>query len=819
MKQFNIFYDGIGNINPSGEIEIQRFLELIKIDSPLLKKIREEKDKDKKNELKAKLSYVTFSGTFTKRGNENLIKSSGLCHLDIDGIDTQEDLQKAKEKVKKDKFTHGSFVSPSGKGLKIVVKIPPVKNNDEYKESWLAVAKHYGFKKFNDKSIKDIARACYLSYDAHPFFNKNSEVFTDKIVEDVDETLGENTNNKEKDTSGSGLEYRRVIALLRSGKSKEEIYKDLQNYRKWASSDDKYKNYTFEKAKKYVEKENGGKRKSEAEVLLENPVPEFKSLGIGIHTNKDGEEYFYIGTKVYRGTKGTDGIVRSSKDIKINFYPLGDKDNPLPNEIKREGINYRYPFISEVLDYTWSNNKTPYSIKEFCFGKNKKVSLEECYKDTYKNFKKFMDYQDENMYISKSCDILKSFFLPCFEAMGRTFDNAEKGSGKTRTALLYDLQMFNPIMSADISKASMFRIIEGTSASLIIDDFDAINDEQKLEQTQIIRTGYKRGLKTIRSGKDRGFTPEPFNIFNSMLINNVGGLDEITQDRCNTYYLIKSTNKKIQDKKIKPSDYKWKLERDKKYYSAMLHWKKVKKTYENLEVAGLSGRELEKIASILTIGKLVLDKKKYDNLVSYELNKLEQEKDKDVSGDWLFIALKHIVEILNLKTDVEKENGFWLRLDELVKVIMQQNYASLDDKNFNRTKHAISVYLGKVFRNTPLFKSGKVHGGFVKYELKGKNVKKFIDIRNYTKYFIKEELESLSIQSIQSIQPNLSIQSIQSNKIKENNKNTHKNDINGEVGEVGEVGSKSPFEKNNSKKTPIQREMNFSHLKMGEILE
>ena len=358
------------------------------------------------------------------------------------------------------------------------------------------------------------------------------------------------------------------------------------------------------------------KKKNYAKELLENQIPEFKSLGIGIHTNSEGEEYFYIGTKVYQGSKGSNAIIRSIGDVKIDYYPFGSKEDPQPNEVRREGINYRYPFIAEILDYTWSNDGTPYSIKAFCFEEKKEIELKECYEDTHINFKSFMDYQEDMMYVSKSCDVLSSYFLPCFEAKGRTFDNAEKGSGKTRTALLYDLQMFNPLMSADIPKAAMFRIIEGTSASLIVDDFDAIGDEQKQDQIQIIRTGYKKGLKTIRCGRDGGFTPQPYNIFNSTLINNVGGLDEITQDRCNTYNLIKSTDKKLQDKKLNDKDYKWKFQRDKKYYAAMLHWKKVKETYEELIVEGVSGRNLEIIAPIITIAKLVLDKKTFDKLIS-----------------------------------------------------------------------------------------------------------------------------------------------------------------------------------------------------------
>lgn len=481
------------------------------------------------------------------------------------------------------------------------------------------------------------------------------------------------------------------------------------------------------------------KVKSYVEGLLENKEPEFKSLGIGIHTDIKGEEYLYFGSKVYKGSKSTDAIVKSTREIKVNYFPFSEEDNSLPNEIKQEGINYRYPFIASVLDYTWSNDSSEYSVKQFCFGEKLNPSLKECYEDTYTNFKEHMDFQDEEMYISKSCSVVSSYFLPVFDAKARDYDNAEKGSGKTRDATLYSLQMFNPLMTSDIPKAAMFRIIEGTSASLIIDDFDSIGEEQKVDQIQIIRTGYKKGLKTVRCGRDSGFTPQPYSIYNSMVINNVGGLDDITQDRCNVYYLVKSTNKKVQDKRLDEKNKKWQIQRDKKYYSALLHWKDVRDTYNNLKIEGAYGRDLEKIAPIITVAKLVLDEKTLKKLIKYEINKLEVQKDRDVSSDWLFIALQDLVKIMADSTENEQKMGVAVRADRLVRGVLHQLY-SKEDRDYEKKRRGISNYLGKTFKNTPLFESSKVHGGFVQYIFTAKNLNKFIEIRDYTNYFTDNEL-------------------------------------------------------------------------------
>jgi hypothetical protein len=524
-----------------------------------------------------------------------------------------------------------------------------------------------------------------------------------------------------------------------------------QLYLKWAEEKNtKLKQEQEEENKTIVSKNNG-----RIKYLLETEKPEYKSLGCGIHTDPNtNEEFMYFGTKVYEGNFGDDAIITSDNKVLVAFKE--------ENQIRQVGINYRFPFFESVLDYSWSNNKTEYSINKFIFGEQKKVDLKECYEDTLNNEINFMDYQEDMMYVSKSCDIESSYYLPVFETKGRTFDNAEKGSGKTKGAMLYDLQMFNPIMSADMSGASYFRIIESTSASIIIDDFDAVEEEKKQSQIQVMRTGYKKGQKAVRVSEGKIKIPEAFNIFNSMIINNVGGLDEITQDRCNTYQLIKSTNTEKINRRINDKEPKWLIQRDKKYYCALQNWKLVRDTYDNLKVEGINGRDLERVAPILTIGKIVLDEDTFNQLLEYEKKKIEEHKDRDVSSDWLFMALKKSVEILIDASQSDKETGVWVRLDELVSKIMTDNYDP-SNRDYDKTKKYISIYLGKIFKNTPLFQSGKVHGGFVRYLFEPTKLIKFLEIRDYLNYFNESELIRalpLSIQSNQSHPTILSIQSI-----------------------------------------------------------
>jgi hypothetical protein len=75
-----------------------------------------------------------------------------------------------------------------------------------------------------------------------------------------------------KDTSRSGLEYRKVLALLRKGKSREGIYKEMAAYSKWSTSPEQYKTETFEKAETFYLNEIEPKDEVKGEVKTEPSI-------------------------------------------------------------------------------------------------------------------------------------------------------------------------------------------------------------------------------------------------------------------------------------------------------------------------------------------------------------------------------------------------------------------------------------------------------------------------------------------------------------------------------------------------------------------
>jgi hypothetical protein len=140
----------------------------------IVKRIRQEKDKSERNEIKKQLPAICFSGKFTKREDLSLTEHSGLICLDFDGYQKQKELLQDKETLSKNKFVYSVFISPSGNGLKVLVKIPA--EPDNHKNYFNSLEKYFNSPYF-DKTSKNISRVCYESYDPLIHINPNSSIW------------------------------------------------------------------------------------------------------------------------------------------------------------------------------------------------------------------------------------------------------------------------------------------------------------------------------------------------------------------------------------------------------------------------------------------------------------------------------------------------------------------------------------------------------------------------------------------------------------------------------------------------------------------
>jgi len=146
----------------------------------LIESIQQEQDKSTRNELKKSLPAICFSGIFTKRADNSITEHSGLICLDFDGYASKKEMMAEKRSIASDEYVMLVFVSPSGDGLKVIVKIP--QDIDNHVRYFNALERHFNSQYF-DTTSKNISRVCYESYDEDIYINKESKVW-DQMHED-----------------------------------------------------------------------------------------------------------------------------------------------------------------------------------------------------------------------------------------------------------------------------------------------------------------------------------------------------------------------------------------------------------------------------------------------------------------------------------------------------------------------------------------------------------------------------------------------------------------------------------------------------------
>ena len=181
MKHTVTIFKDIMDIGTPFHRNVGHILDRIKdgASKDLVKRIRKEQRKPERNELKKQLPSICFSGTFTKRVDSGLQEHSGLICLDFDGYEKNKDLLQDKENLSKSPYAFSVFLSPSGKGLKMLIKVP--QDADNHVNYFNALKKHLNNDKF-DVTSKNISRVCYESYDPLIYVNDNSSIW-DKVDE------------------------------------------------------------------------------------------------------------------------------------------------------------------------------------------------------------------------------------------------------------------------------------------------------------------------------------------------------------------------------------------------------------------------------------------------------------------------------------------------------------------------------------------------------------------------------------------------------------------------------------------------------------
>jgi hypothetical protein len=112
-------------------------------------------------------------------------------------------------------------------------------------------------------------------------------------------------------------------------------------------------------------------------------------------------------------------------------------------------------------------------------------------KDVYKEF---LELPDEKLYVLHALWSIGTYFHMSFNSYPYLYVGGVKRSGKTKTLTLHSVLDFNAIFSNNMSSATLYRLIQNSHSTLLIDESEKLSNPQRAQEFRnILLAGYKKG--------------------------------------------------------------------------------------------------------------------------------------------------------------------------------------------------------------------------------------------------------------------------------------------------------------------------------------
>ena len=136
--------------------------------------IRNAVTKEQRDDLKKHLFVITWQGIFSRKNNNGCVSLSSLVCIDIDH-QTEQDLEHIKQDISSWPFVLAYFLSPSGDGLKVIIRTDNFSISDYgncYRQVEQLFTDAFGIQP--DSRCEDLSHPCYISYDPGIYYNPNA---------------------------------------------------------------------------------------------------------------------------------------------------------------------------------------------------------------------------------------------------------------------------------------------------------------------------------------------------------------------------------------------------------------------------------------------------------------------------------------------------------------------------------------------------------------------------------------------------------------------------------------------------------------------
>lgn len=255
------------------------------------------------------------------------------------------------------------------------------------------------------------------------------------------------------------------------------------------------------------------------------------------------------------------------------FLLFEDGSLVLANDDVLREIGYRLAYKPMEMPNRWD-------------GRIRDVNEMELFSEIRRTWQEYIEFPQEEVYDLMTLWTIGTYFFHLFESYPYIYIGGAKQTGKSKTLTVLQCLAFNAIFSHNMSTATLYRLIQNARATLLLDETEKLsNPETAREYRSILLGGYKKGsyvYRTEKSTKEK-LVPQAFECYAPKALANIGGIEDVLQDRCITITMRRTLNMRVMSNMPREEDPRWQELRNLLYSLFFRNWREVKDVYDKVE--------------------------------------------------------------------------------------------------------------------------------------------------------------------------------------------------------------------------------------------
>lgn len=299
----------------------------------------------------------------------------------------------------------------------------------------------------------------------------------------------------------------------------------------------------------------------------------------------------------------------------------------------------------------------------------------------------YVEFDNEIFYDLMPLFVMYSYVFRLFESTGYIHFNGTRASGKSRNLSILASLCFNTTLAASMSAASMYRKLEGSPGTTILDESEGFEGERGEDLRRILNAGYKLGEIVTRTEKEGDkFIVKNYNVFGPKVLASINALEDTIQSRC-VVIAMRPTVRNIPDfltsnpelAELRDSLYLWALENMQAIANLRDQWFSSRKT----EMAPrIISREWETTAQYIMLADYIGGEKMAKAVIDYFMEYFSEKQHALDATDRLRVTLRSLPRVLATK---HPHPGNFYSTKDIHEVIA--SYMETDATEYFKTKH------------------------------------------------------------------------------------------------------------------------------------